>query len=49
MLCTNQAEIPEDVIGITDTFRLMTRDAELAAKRNSTPERKAYEQPSLVS
>jgi hypothetical protein len=49
MLCTNQPEIPEDVVGITDTFRLMTRDAELAAMRNSTPERKAYEQPSLVS
>lgn len=48
MLCTNQLEIPEDVVSIVDTFRLMTRDAEVAATRNSNSERKVYEQPSLV-
>jgi predicted AlkP superfamily pyrophosphatase or phosphodiesterase len=48
MLCTNQADVPEDVAGITDIFRLMTRDAELAAARNSSSQRKVYEQPSLV-
>jgi hypothetical protein len=48
MLCTNQPDIPEDIVGITDTFRLMTRDAELAAARNSPPQPKVYEQPSLV-
>jgi hypothetical protein len=46
MLCANQAEIPEDIVGITDIYRLMTRDAELAAAKNSTAEK--YEQPSLV-
>ena len=48
MLCSNQAEIPEDIIGITDIFRLMTRDAELANARNATAPLKSYEQPSLV-
>ena len=48
MLCANQADIPEDVEGITDIFRLMTRDAEIAAVKNSTAQQKAYEQPSLV-
>jgi hypothetical protein len=48
MLCTNQAEIPEDIGGITDIFRLMTRDVELAAARNSTVPGTVYEQPSLV-
>jgi hypothetical protein len=46
MLCANQAEIPEDIVGITDIYRLMTRDAEFAAAKNSTAEK--YEQPSLV-
>lgn len=46
MLCTNQADIPEDIVGITDIFRLMTRDAESAASQNSN--RKVYEQPSLA-
>jgi hypothetical protein len=49
MLCANQAEIPEDIGGITDIYRLMTRDAELAATKNSaSPTAQAYEQPSLV-
>jgi predicted AlkP superfamily pyrophosphatase or phosphodiesterase len=48
MLCTNQPDVPEDIAGITDIFRLMTRDAELAATRNSTAPHKDYEQPSLV-
>ncbi|HXS69452.1 MAG TPA: alkaline phosphatase family protein [Candidatus Polarisedimenticolia bacterium] len=48
MLCTNQPEIPEDVVGITDIFRLMTHDAELAAARNPSPVLKSYEQPSLA-
>jgi Type I phosphodiesterase / nucleotide pyrophosphatase len=34
-LCSNQA-IPEDVNAIPDMFRLMVRDAELAAARNAT-------------
>lgn len=48
MLCTNQPELPADVTGITDIFRLMTRDAELAAERNSVPEQAVYEQPSVT-
>lgn len=48
MLCTNQDKIPEDVTGITDIFRLMTRDAELALVENSKPRQKEDEQPSLV-
>jgi len=48
MLCSNQTEIPEDIAGITDIYRLMTRDAELAAAKNSTPAQTNYEQPSLV-
>lgn len=34
MLCTNQAEIPDDIQAIPDLFHLMTRDAELAFDRN---------------
>jgi hypothetical protein len=49
MMCTNQNDIPQDIVGITDIFRLMTRDAELALVRNSVPQQKIYEQPSLVS
>ena len=37
MLCTNQDEIPDDVAGITDIFRLMVRDAEEAKARNEPP------------
>src|SRR5204862_6704801 len=37
MLCTNQADVPEDIAGITDVFRLMTRDAEEAAAKNNEP------------
>lgn len=48
MLCTNQADIPENVAGITDIFQLMVRDAEFAAAQNSSPQQKVYEQPSLV-
>lgn len=49
MLCTNQADVPEDIAGITDIFRLMVRDAEFAAAHNSSSQPKAYEQqPSLV-
>jgi len=48
MLCSNQTDIPEDVAGITDIYRLMTRDAESAAIKNSTTARKDYEQPTLV-
>jgi hypothetical protein len=48
MLCSNQADIPEDITGITDIFRLMTRDAEVAAARNSSSQQTVYEQPSLV-
>jgi hypothetical protein len=49
MLCTNQVDVPEDIGGITDVYRLMTRDAECAASKNVTsPPARAYEQPSLV-
>lgn len=48
MLCTNQSDIPEETVAIPDIFRLMTRDAELAAAKNSTAPRKDYEQPSFV-
>jgi hypothetical protein len=34
-LCTNQANIPEDIVAIPDVFRLMTRDALLAKARNA--------------
>jgi predicted AlkP superfamily pyrophosphatase or phosphodiesterase len=34
LLCTNQGEIPEDIVAIPDIFRLMTRDAEVAKERN---------------
>src|SRR5438105_2042595 len=34
-LLTNQVNIPEDVRGITDIFRLMTRDAQLANGANA--------------
>jgi predicted AlkP superfamily pyrophosphatase or phosphodiesterase len=47
-LCTNQSEIPDEVSSIPDIYRLMTRDAELAAAKNSTSAPKDYEQPSLV-
>lgn len=33
-LCTNQADIPDDIGAIPDMFRLMTRDAELANAHN---------------
>jgi predicted AlkP superfamily pyrophosphatase or phosphodiesterase len=33
-LCTNQAEIPDDIASIPDVFRLMTRDADLAHAQN---------------
>ncbi|HLX71606.1 MAG TPA: alkaline phosphatase family protein [Verrucomicrobiae bacterium] len=48
MLCTNQPDIPADVTGITDMFRLMTRDAEAALIRNSAPVEKDYEAWSLA-
>jgi hypothetical protein len=48
MLCTNQDDIPEDVTGITDIFRLMTRDAELALIRNSASMDESYDRPSFV-
>ena len=48
MLCTNQTEIPEDIAAIPDIFRLMTRDAEVAATKNLAAPRKDYEQPSFV-
>jgi predicted AlkP superfamily pyrophosphatase or phosphodiesterase len=37
MLCTNQADLPDDIAAIPDIFKLMTRDAELAKARNSQP------------
>ena len=48
MLCSNQADIPEDIAGITDIYRLMTRDAEVANAKISTAPGTVYEQPSLV-
>jgi hypothetical protein len=36
-LCTNQEAIPDDIATITDVFRLMTSDADLAGARNATP------------
>jgi predicted AlkP superfamily pyrophosphatase or phosphodiesterase len=48
MLCTNQPDIPPDVAGITDIFRLMTHDAEVAVARNSVSEEKEYEGRSLA-
>lgn len=48
MLCTNQAEIPEEVASIPDIYRLMTRDVEIANVKNSTAPGTVYEQPSLV-
>jgi hypothetical protein len=35
-LCTNQANLPEDIAAIPDVFRLMTRDADFARSRNGT-------------
>jgi predicted AlkP superfamily pyrophosphatase or phosphodiesterase len=35
-LCTNQANLPEDIAAIPDVFRLMTQDADLALSRNAT-------------
>lgn len=35
-LCTNQAEIPDEITAVPDMFRLMTRDADLAKARNAT-------------
>jgi hypothetical protein len=35
-LCTNQAEVPEDIKAIPDMFRLMIRDAELAQALNGS-------------
>jgi len=37
LLCTNQREIPSDITGIQDIFRLMVRDAGLARARSSSP------------
>ncbi|HEY9508826.1 MAG TPA: alkaline phosphatase family protein [Verrucomicrobiae bacterium] len=37
MLCTNQADLPDDIAAIPDIFKLMARDAELAKARNSQP------------
>jgi hypothetical protein len=48
MLCSNQPNIPADVAGITDIFRLMTRDAEAAVIRNSTIEDRDREEWSLA-
>jgi predicted AlkP superfamily pyrophosphatase or phosphodiesterase len=48
MLCSNHSDIPGDITGITDIFRLMTRDAELAVARNSAPQQKTYGQPSFA-
>jgi hypothetical protein len=49
MLCTNQPDVPEEISGITEIYRLMTRDAEVAAAKNVSPSpARAYEQPSLV-
>lgn len=48
MLCTNQQHIPENVTGITDIFRLMSRDAELAHRNNSVPTQKKYEPAGVV-
>ena len=39
-LLSNQAEIPEEVIGITDLFGLMTRDAEAAKTANRESSRR---------
>jgi hypothetical protein len=35
MLCTNQTDVPEDIIAIPDIYRLMTRDALLANGRRT--------------
>jgi hypothetical protein len=35
VLCTNQADVPEDISGIPDVFRLMLRDAKLAKEQNT--------------
>jgi predicted AlkP superfamily pyrophosphatase or phosphodiesterase len=43
VLCTNQPEIPEEVVAIPDIYRLMVRDAELAHARNV-----AAQQPAAV-
>ena len=48
MLCTNQPEIPEEIVAIPDIFRLMTRDAEMAAAKNSTAEKIMSNPASLV-
>jgi predicted AlkP superfamily pyrophosphatase or phosphodiesterase len=37
VLCTNQADVPDDVTAIPDMFKLMARDAELARSRNAEP------------
>jgi len=38
LLCSNQADIPDDVAAIPDMYRLMTRDADLAKERNAAHE-----------
>ena len=38
VLCTNQADLPDDISAIPDVYRLMTHDAELARQRNQRVE-----------
>jgi predicted AlkP superfamily pyrophosphatase or phosphodiesterase len=38
MICTNQPELPNDILAIPDVYRLMTRDAELAKTLNTRPD-----------
>lgn len=45
-LCTNQAEIPQEIAAIPDLFRLMTRDADLAKARNGRSAVAPLTQPS---
>jgi hypothetical protein len=49
VLCTNQADLPNDISAIPDVYRLMTHDAELAHERNGggKPERQEAENPNL--
>jgi len=35
-LLTNQDDVPDDIKAIPDVFKLMTRDAKMAKKRNTT-------------
>jgi hypothetical protein len=46
MLCTNQAEIPDEIQAIPDIYKLMVRDADLAQAQNAGRDHKTIVQSS---